>query len=54
MTASPDHQADFGANQDGAQVDRTALTRPGCCADGGAHRSSETADRPYGQENRLL
>lgn len=54
MTASLITQADFGADQDGAQVHQTALTRHGCCADGDAHHGSETADRHYEQENHHL
>lgn len=54
MTASLITQAYFGADQDGAQVHQTALTRHGHCADGDAHHGSEAADRHYEQENHHL
>jgi len=54
MTASLITQADFGAEQDGAQVHQTALTRHCCCADGDAHHGCETADRHDEQENHHL
>jgi hypothetical protein len=47
-------QADFGADQDGAEVHQTALTRHCRCADDDAHQGSETADRHYEQENHHL
>ena len=54
VTASLNTQAGFGADQDGARVHQTALTRHGCWVDADAHHGSETADRHYEQENHHL